>query len=157
MGADPPEHVVGVGIQGRVEQHLASMMSTLGQELLLRVADLPESADRGRPVELSILLTDDAGIRPLNRDYRGRDEATDVLSFEGDGPLLGDVVISVETATSRVGQAGWTLEDELLFLLIHGTLHLLGHDHHELDQRTAMEAAEQALWTGLGRVGTLRA
>jgi probable rRNA maturation factor len=162
MAADCPRergHVVGVAVRGEgVEAALVDAMGVLGRDLLGWVADLPEAADRGAPLELSILLTDDAGIRPLNRDYRGNDGATDVLSFEQEGRLLGDVVISVQTAGSRVdAAAGWTLQDELLFLLIHGTLHLLGHDHEEAAERDAMETAEQALWTALGRMGTLRA
>lgn len=110
----------------------------------------------GAPAELSVVLCDDAFIRPLNAQWRGVDRATDVLSFPLDeGPVLGDVVISVETAERRLNPA-WSLEDEALFLLVHGVLHLLGHDHHEAEERAVMEAAEQALWTGLGRTGTLR-
>ena len=125
--------------------------------LLALVADREEGRDRGQPLELSILLTDDDGIEPLNAHWRGVQEPTDVLSFSMDeGPVLGDVVISLETAARRVKPGEWSLQDELLFLLIHGLLHLLGHDHHEDDERASMEAAEQALWTGLGRVGTLR-
>lgn len=88
--------------------------------------------------ELSIVLTDDAAIRELNRDYRGKDKATDVLSFsllEGDEPVafgpraLGDVVISMDTAARQARSIGHSLEDEVTRLLIHGVLHLLGHDH----------------------------
>ncbi len=151
------EHVVDVAVQGRGEDEAGALAET-GRRLLDLVEALPEARDRGAPLELSVLLTDDAGIRPLNRDYRGKDAATDVLSFAQDGPLLGDVVISVETAATRVDRSdGWTLDDELTFLLLHGVLHLLGHDHHQPDERATMEAAEQALWTALGRVGTLRA
>ncbi len=149
-------HVVDVAVGGRGDDE-AEAVAAIGERLLDHVAALPEARDRGAPLELSVLLTDDAGIAPLNRDYRGKDAPTDVLSFPQDGALLGDVVISVETAAHRVDPAaGWTLEDELVFLLVHGVLHLLGHDHHEPGERAVMEAAEQALWTALGRVGTLR-
>lgn len=120
--------------------------------------------------ELSVLLTDDATLHELNRAYRGRDEPTDVLSFamgEGDAPeltpeLLGDVAISVQTAArqtrdpalrearrARVGWSGegahWPLRAELTFLLIHGLLHLLGHDHLEARQTARMKAEEARL------------
>jgi probable rRNA maturation factor len=152
-----PEHVVDVAVQG-CDDSLAPRLQALGLQLLQHVGRRAEAEGRGDALELSVLLTNDAGIQPLNRDYRGKDGPTDVLSFEQEGPLLGDVVISVETASRRVAPEGdWRLEDELLFLLLHGTLHLLGHDHHEEAERGVMEAAEQALWTAMGRVGTLRA
>lgn len=86
---------------------------------------------------LSILLTDDAGIRELNRSWLGKDRATNVISFamqEGEGAgvqadLLGDVVISVETAAREASEAQYPVEHELYFLLLHGILHLLGYDH----------------------------
>jgi probable rRNA maturation factor len=98
--------------------------------------------------ELSIVLCTDDFIRPLNRDWRGKDQATDVLSFsqrEGeeadeDDPVLGDVVISVETAARQAGDLGHGLDLELRVLLIHGLLHLLGYDHEE--------SAEEALLMG---------
>ena len=93
----------------------------------------------------------------MNARWRGVDRPTDVLSFPMDeGPLLGDVVISIETAQSRLRPGDWAVEDELLFLLIHGVLHLVGHDHIEEEERLLMEEAEQQIWTALGRVGTLR-
>lgn len=127
------------------------------QALMALLGERPEAAGRGEPLELSVVLTDDAGIQPLNQRWRGIDEPTDVLSFPmEEGPVLGDVVISRQTAATRSKPGEWALNDELLFLLIHGVLHLLGHDHVEPDDRARMEAAEQALWTGLGRLGTLR-
>jgi rRNA maturation RNase YbeY len=88
--------------------------------------------------ELSVLLVDDAAIAELNSAYRGRPQPTDVLSFsqlEGPTPpaggagLLGDVVISVETARRQARERRRPLEEEMATLLIHGVLHLLGHDH----------------------------
>lgn len=115
--------------------------------------------------ELSILLTGDEEIRALNADYRNQDKPTDVLSFpladpdelaaDYDGPL-GDIVISLETATrqaaddfhrERLGASGaWSEEEELLFLLVHGTLHLTGHDHEEEVEARKMEAEERRLF-----------
>lgn len=149
-------HVVDVADQAG-HAGLVEDVERRGFEILGAVVGAGHAEGRGEHLELSVVLTDDAGIRPLNRDYRGKDAATDVLSFEQGGSLLGDVVVSVETAARRVDEAaGWTLDDELTFLLIHGVLHLLGHDHIETHERAVMESAEQAVWTALGRVGTLR-
>ncbi len=89
--------------------------------------------------ELSVLIVDDAKIHRLNHQYRNIDAATDVLSFpqnEGDdaefiSQMLGDVVISVETAERQAAEHQFSLEQELVLLLIHGTLHLLGYDHEQ--------------------------
>lgn len=87
--------------------------------------------------ELSVLIVEDAKIRQMNYQYRNIDAATDVLSFpqnEGDdtefiSQMLGDVVISVETAERQAVEHQFSLEQELVLLLVHGTLHLLGYDH----------------------------
>lgn len=110
--------------------------------------------------ELSILLTDDRHIRDLNRDYRDKDEPTDVLSFgqmEGDVfvspiPMLGDLVISLETATRQAVEMGHPLQAEIRILLVHGVLHLLGHDHLDEEERQEMALAEEALLRGLPSV-----
>jgi rRNA maturation RNase YbeY len=99
---------------------------------------------------------DDAAIAGLNRCYRGRRGPTDVLSFsllEGEaaehrGALLGDVVIGIEAAAR---QARGTLDDEVARLLVHGVLHLLGHDHERAAQARAMRAEERRLWRALRR------
>ena len=91
------------------------------------------------PSEVGVLLCDDATIRSLNRHFRGKDAATDVLSFPADFPqpdgpsYLGDVAISVETAARQAAEAGIDLERELGQLLLHALIHLAGHDH-ESDQ-----------------------
>ncbi len=86
--------------------------------------------------ELTVVLTTDAVLRDLNRAYRGRDEATDVLSFPteredqepGAPPYLGDVLISVPRATASAASAGHGRREELALLAVHGLLHLLGHE-----------------------------
>ncbi|MCH2184679.1 rRNA maturation RNase YbeY [Myxococcota bacterium] len=86
-------------------------------------------------------------MRALNRAWRGRDRPTDVLSFsllEGEGgahrgPLLGDVVISVETAAAQAAARHRSLDDEILRLLLHGVLHVLGHDHENEAEAREME------------------
>ena len=92
----------------------------------------------GKSAEISIVLTDDEHIQELNREYREADRPTDVLAFsqlEGEGAevpgervALGDVVVSVDTAERQAADQGHALEDELDLLIIHGVLHLLGHD-----------------------------
>ncbi len=96
--------------------------------------------------ELSILILDNAGIQQINREYLQRDRPTNVISFamqEGEGggltpQLLGDVVISAERAASDAAEAQVPFEHELVFLLLHGILHLVGYDH---ERGTAQEAA----------------
>ena len=106
------------------------------------------------PVELSILFVDDEEIKRLNREYRKKDKPTDVLSFpmrEGEygginPDLLGDVVISLDTASMQAEERGETLEEELNFLLIHGILHLFGFDHEgTASEARRMQAKEKEL------------
>ena len=80
--------------------------------------------------EISVVLCADPFIRDLNARWRGKDKPTDVLSFaqEDDPGLLGDIVISLDTAARQAAAAGWTLENEVSLLGIHGLLHLLGYD-----------------------------
>lgn len=105
---------------------------------------------------LSLCLVDDRTIRRLNRLHRGKDRATDVLSFplmeQDDGcaeRLLGDVVISLETAARQARDYDATLADELKRLLIHGVLHVIGHDHERRRDRARMEAEERRLAAAL--------
>jgi probable rRNA maturation factor len=100
--------------------------------------------------EVSVLLTDDREIHELNRDHRGVDKPTDVLAFaldEAHGPQgpLGDVIVSVERARAQARSRGVTLESEIELLVVHGTLHLLGHDHAEKDEALLMRARTRAV------------
>ncbi len=80
--------------------------------------------------ELSVLFTDDSGIKALNRQYLGKNRPTDVLSFPMDDPsVIGDIVISVDRAREQSKEFGVSLNEELARLLVHGLLHLLGYDH----------------------------
>jgi probable rRNA maturation factor len=85
--------------------------------------------------ELAVVLTGDRRVRQLNRDFRGQDRTTDVLSFPGPGGSegLGDVVISVETAARNARDLGRSLAQELEVLALHGLLHVLGYDHDNDD------------------------
>jgi len=112
-----------------------------------------------RESELSILLVDDDEMQRLNREYLSRDRPTNVLAFamrEGktkhpSPALLGDVVVSTETAQQEALRRGVTLEEEMALLLAHGILHLLGYDHeHAPEEAAQMEAKEQEILTHLG-------
>jgi probable rRNA maturation factor len=88
---------------------------------------------------VSVLLTDDAAIRDLNKRFRGIDESTDVLSFpSGEKDPLGDIAIAVPYAQNQAEARGVALTQELGYLAIHGTLHLLGYDDETDEDRTAM-------------------
>lgn len=109
--------------------------------------------------ELSVLLCDDARIHALNRGWRGVDAPTDVLSFPQDAlpggeRVLGDVVVSVDTASRQAASEGHALRAELRILLVHGLCHLLGHDHHEEAETRAMRAEEQRLLRALGEAAS---
>lgn len=107
--------------------------------------------------ELAVSLVDDAEIHRLNRDYRGKDRPTDVLAFAmregaripGDETVLGDVVISLETAARQAHRRRVSDADEVRTLLVHGVLHLLGYDHErspaEARRMKAMERRLRAL------------
>jgi probable rRNA maturation factor len=109
-----------------------------------------------RDTELSILIVDDEGIRIINRDYLHKDRPTNVISFamgEGEGGqiqpnLLGDVVISAETAARDASEAGLSFESELYFLLLHGILHLVGYDHERgtAEEALRMERKEEEIF-----------
>lgn len=116
-----------------------------------------EKASSGAAV--TILLTEDDYIRELNQQYLGEDHPTDVLSFPAGDPLpgseglleyLGDIALSVTTATRQAGEKGHALEAELQLLTVHGILHLLGYDHHALEEKAAMWKAQVAILKNLG-------
>lgn len=112
--------------------------------------------------EVSVTLTDNTYIHTLNRQYRGIDRPTDVLSFalneseepEIDGGLdvnvLGDLIISVERAEEQAADYGHSVRREMAFLTVHGMLHLLGYDHMEDEERAEMEAEQRFVMDKLG-------
>ena len=109
-------------------------------------------------VEASIVLADDALVRDLNRTYRRRDRATNVLSFANDGRpdgvtgprLLGDVILARETVVREARDQGKPVAEHMCHLVVHGMLHLLGFDHDGAPQTEGMEALEVAILAGLG-------
>jgi len=122
-------------------------LSALAQRALSVVPEhlseplLPES-------EVSLLFTDDSAVQKLNHQWRDKDKPTNVLSFasnEGGGPvtpLLGDIVLARETITSEATAQNKSFEDHLTHLIIHGFLHLLGHDHETEAEAEIMETIE---------------
>lgn len=108
--------------------------------------------------EVSISLVDDPTIAELNETYRGRVGPTDVLSFsllegphsEYRGALLGEVVVSLDTAARQARRRRRPLDDEVAHLVIHGVLHLLGYDHEEEDEAREMRGLERRLWRLVG-------
>lgn len=106
--------------------------------------------------ELSLLLTDDAHVRVLNRTWRDQDKPTNVLSFpaadEGDEPgsLLGDVAVARETTAREAIEEGKTFDDHFAHLLVHGLLHLFGFDHETDEEAEEMEALEVEILASLG-------
>ena len=84
-------------------------------------------------------------MRALNRSYRKKDYVTDVLSFEGDGTALGDLVIAKGVAARQARAVGHSLQTEMRVLALHGLLHLLGYDHHHPDDQARMSRMESRL------------
>ena len=142
------------------------------RELILRAARAALRAEGvTEPCALSALLTDDAGIREINREYRGIDAATDVLSFpmnelmpgafdaaecERDYDtgciLLGDMAFSLERCARQGGEFGHGFEHELMYLTVHSVLHLLGYDHvDEGEQKRRMRAREKEIMSEIER------
>jgi probable rRNA maturation factor len=106
--------------------------------------------------ELSVVLTDDAEQRSLNRNWRGIDKSTNVLSFpqiEPFGPvsgILGDIILARETLEREAMEQEVSFEDHFTHLMVHGFLHILGYDHMDDDEALVMEALETQILASLG-------
>jgi probable rRNA maturation factor len=125
-------------------------------ELAAEIVDA-DTAD----AELAVMLTDDAGIRTLNRNWRGIDKPTNVLSFpalqpvgargpDDAPPMLGDIAIAYETMRREADEEAKPFEHHLSHLAVHGFLHLVGYDHENNDDAEAMEALEREVLAQLG-------
>lgn len=123
------------------------------------IAAIEAAVELDGPVEVSVLLSDDAAIQVLNRDWRGKDKPTNVLSFPAsadDGPvsgapeLLGDIAVAFETTAREALDQDKSLADHFSHLLVHGMLHLLGFDHETDAQADEMEPLEIEILAGLG-------
>lgn len=127
-------------------------------QILLNLEDVWEE------VEIGLTFVDNVVIQRLNREYRGKDVPTDVLSFpqddadgffvpEGLPRILGDIVISLPRAAEQASEYGHSMEREVVYLAVHGLLHLLGYDHESLEEQSAMRQREEEVMAriGLGR------
>ena len=117
----------------------------------LRHQAAPEDA------ELTLVLTDDAQLHALNKEYLDVDAPTDVLSFPSDqtdpetgSRYVGDILISVERAAAQAAAAGHATEAEVQLLVVHGVLHLLGHDHADPEEKARMWQAQAEILSKLG-------
>ena len=141
MNSSPGDRLTEISIQNRF-RYAEIDKKDLRRWMRGVLADLAGGTDT-----LGIRFTNDSEITELNRDYRGINACTDVLSFPGEttneGNHLGDIVISVPTARRQAASQGLTAVDEIRVLLLHGILHCLGYDH-EVDNGQ-MEALEQDL------------
>jgi len=144
--------------------------SSSWEQLVRRAAEaaiaesaFPQLATGARPVELSVRLSGDDDVRKLNAQWRGKDKATNVLSFpmaESDDLtsakladaelLLGDIILARGVCEAEAADKGVSVQDHATHLVVHGTLHLLGYDHHDDDEAADMEAREVR---ALGRLG----
>ncbi len=106
-----------------------------------------------RPTELSLVFTDDASIRELNREWRNKDKPTNVLSFpafpisvgDAPGPMMGDIIIARETVEREAALEEKPFDHHLIHLIVHGFLHLLGHDHEVAEEAEEMEQYERLI------------
>ena len=120
-------------------------------ETLARTA--AQAALQPREGALAVLLTDDAAVRELNREWRGKDAPTNVLSFPAApsaAPHLGDVALAYETCAREAAEQGKPLEHHLAHLVAHGVLHLLGWDHQSDAEAETMEAFERDILARMG-------
>jgi probable rRNA maturation factor len=122
----------------------------------VRAAAVQSGVNLPADAELSVVFTDDAQIRALNRRFRGKDKATNVLSFPAApsgrklGRLLGDIVLAHQTVEREADDQGLTFEDHLTHLVVHGFLHLLGYDHATEAEAVVMERLETAILASIG-------
>lgn len=126
--------------------HWKDDISTIVEDVIARVLEHMKLAN----AEVSVVLSNDEFVQELNRDYRGKDKPTNVLSFPNEPPMLGDIVLAIETIENEAISQKKTFEDHLTHLLVHGCLHLLGHDHIEDDEAEEMESLEIEILEQMG-------
>lgn len=134
--------------------------------LVIEFASKYVDFEQTEKLELSVALADNEVVQGLNRDWRGKDKPTNVLSFpsgdeESDLPgmplFLGDIILAYETVAAEAAEQKKEVKDHLAHLLIHGFLHLLGHDHEDEDEAEEMEAMETLILKDLGIADPYRA
>lgn len=155
-----------IALEADEEWDSSSSWETLIQraaEAAIAESAFPQLVHSPRAIELSVRLTDDEQVRSLNQQWRGKNTSTNVLSFPmlddeelaqsnvaGPELLLGDIILARGVCEMEAQQKGVTLEDHASHLVVHGTLHLLGHDHHEDDEAADMERREVRALNRLG-------
>lgn len=141
------------------QDFLESALLQRAARLTLEISTWLNPSLESAPVEadITIVLTDDAQLHELNREFLGVDAPTDVLSFpasesdpETGTPYLGDILISIPRATQQAQAAGHSVEAEVQLLVVHGTLHLMGHDHAEAEEKARMWNAQAEVMSRLG-------
>ncbi len=127
------------------------------EDLLVNAARATLDLSGASDADLTLVLTGDEQIQALNRDFLGADAPTDVLSFPADESdpetgrrYLGDVIVSLPRAAEQAAARGHGLDAEVQLLVVHGVLHLLGHDHAEADEKARMWAAQAKVLETLG-------
>lgn len=147
MSAPAPEPDIDVAID--CEEWRRVDCARLAGESYAAVADHLPDLDGA----LSVLFTDDQTIQSLNREFRGKDKPTNVLSFPaGDGPfsLLGDIALAYGVCRDEAERDGISLDAHAAHLLVHGLLHLSGYDHQTDREAARMERLETAILAGMG-------
>jgi probable rRNA maturation factor len=144
-------------VEVQVAQAFAGLLPA---ELLRAVVEAVLHAE-GQSGQVTLVVTDDEGIRELNRDFLNRDITTDVLAFSAQedggafvaapetGDYLGDVIVSYPRAVAQADEYGHSPERELCLLAVHGTLHLLGYDHVGDEEKATMWAKQEAILSRL--------
>lgn len=136
-----------------VIRHNQTPLNLSDRELEAQVRHALVSEQRQESWEISIVLVDDAEMQRMHADFMAIDEPTDVMTFpseQDDGGPAGDIVISVERAAEQGGEHGLTAEEEVIFLAVHGVLHLTGWDDHTEQERAAMLARQREIINALG-------
>jgi probable rRNA maturation factor len=157
---DRPEHDLQIDLSVPCDKWMKALPEA--EALCRRAAEAAYGAVSklgDRETEVSLVLADDALLKQLNRDYRGKDKPTDVLSFPAWDPanpgrerplVLGDIIVAYETASDDAKSDGTPLGDHLSHLVVHGMLHLFGHDHEMEADAERMERLEIKVLAGLG-------
>jgi probable rRNA maturation factor len=159
----------------QIDDEYLSLVDAQSLQAIIAVTLQRHAAELGETAEVTLVITSDDAVRTLNRDYRGIDSPTDVLSFstqeanDAEPPLdmppelaaelarsLGDVVIAYPYAAHQAEQFGNSVAAELRLLAVHGTLHLLGYDHASPEEEAAMWAEQEAILAPLGEANMAR-
>lgn len=161
MAASKPRLDIQLGVEAGSWPEEADLETFASRVLEHAAAHLAEKAGQPfakQPIEISLVFTNDEEIRTVNREWRGQDKPTNVLSFPAfplepggqSGPMLGDIVLAEETLRREALDLGIAFDDHLTHLLVHGFLHLFGYDHMTDEEAAVMEGLETRILAELG-------